>query len=121
MADQVELTGSAVIERLKMDLVPKRVNADGTVEYYLWAITDQQLHKYLSDAFYGQFVDSTDDLFSVTMPPQRRKNLWVFAPSMDLIDWFIDASGDHNNENADVNGQLKVAYVKMSSVEERLD
>lgn len=121
MADQVELTGSAVIERLKMDLVPKRVNADDTVEYYLWAITDQQLHKYLSDAFYGQFVDSTDDLYSVTMPPQRRKNLWIFAPSMDLIDWFIDAAGDHNNEQADVDGNLKLAYVKMSSVEERLD
>ena len=121
MADQVELTGSAVIERLKMDLVPKRVNADDTVEYYLWAITDQQLHKYLSDAFYGQFVDSTDDLYSVTMPPQRRKNLWIFAPSMDLIDWFIDAAGDHNNEHADVDGNLKLAYVKMSSVEERLD
>lgn len=121
MADQVELTGSAVIERLKMDLVPKRVNADDTVEYYLWAITDQQLHKYLSDAFYGQFVDSTDDLYSVTMPPQRRKNLWIFAPSMDLIDWFIDAAGDHNNDHADVDGNLKLAYVKMSSVEERLD
>ena len=121
MADQVELTGSAVIERLKMDLVPKRVNADDTVEYYLWAITDQQLHKYLSDAFYGQFVDSTDDLYSVTMPPQRRKNLWIFAPSMDLIDWFIDAAGDRNNEHADVDGNLKLAYVKMSSVEERLD
>ena len=55
------------------------------------------------------------------MPPQRRKNLWIFAPSMDLIDWFIDAAGDHNNEQADVDGNLKLAYVKMSSVEERLD
>lgn len=121
MADQVELTGNAVIERLKMDLVPKRVDDEGSVEYYLWAITDQQLHKYLSDAFYGQFVDNTDDLYSVTMPPQRRNHLWIFAPSMELIDWFIDAAGDKNNENADVNGQLKLAYVKMSSVEDRLD
>ena len=121
MADQVELTGNAVIERLKMDLVPKRVNEEGSVEYYLWAITDQQLHKYLSDAFYGQFVDNTDDLYSVTMPPQRRNKLWIFAPSVELIDWFIDAAADKNNDKADVDGKLKLAYVKMTSVEERLD
>lgn len=122
MADQVELTGNAVVQRLNMDMVPKAVNDEGSVEYYLWAITDQQLHHHLTDAYYGQFTDNIDDLYSVTLPPQRRKNLWVFAPSVNIIEWFADAMSDERNaDKAKDSGELKFAYVKMSSVEERLD
>lgn len=119
MADQVELTSSAVISRLRSKRVPNRVNDDGVVEHYLWAITDSQLHKYLTDSYYGQFTDAVDDLQSVTLPSHRKDHMWVFAPNVELIEWFDDAT---TSEDSQANGdKLKMAYVKMIAVEESFD
>lgn len=119
MADQVELTSSAVISRLRNKRVPNRVNDDGVVEHYLWAITDSQLHKYLTDSYYGQFTDAVDDLQSVTLPSHRKDHMWVFAPNVELIEWFDDAT---TSEDSQADGdKLKMAYVKMIAVEESFD
>ena len=110
---EVELTGTAVMERLSGEQVPVYNAPDGDLKYYLWAITDKQLHNHLDDAYYGQFQDNVDYLNSVTMPPYRKQGLWVFAPNSGLIDWFVDHVSDVS--------QIKFAIVRLSDVEEALD
>lgn len=116
MSDQIELTGSAIMKRLDGELVPHTVGSDGSVIYYLWAITDQQLHKYLPDSYYGEFVDNADDLSSVTMQSQKNRGIWVFAPSSRLLEWFEDIEDIVPTKDA-----IKFAYVRMNHVEEHLD
>lgn len=112
MAKYNELTSATILERLNSELVPKQKDKNGVTEYYLWAATDRNLKKVLTDAQFGAFQDAVDDFDSVTMPPERENNYWLFAPSKALVDWLTDQ---------DVPSDFKMAYLKIGYVEHHFE
>ena len=117
MADQVELTGAAVRELLQEDTVPKRELDTGDIEYYVWVINDERLRHYLDENGYAYLNNVANDLHSVTLPPQEAQGLWVFAPSVELTNWF-ETLDDHLQVPKE---EVLFAYAKMTNVDERLD
>lgn len=115
MVEQIELTEYAVVERLSQDTVPQR-KVNDNIEYYVWVLKDEDLRSRLSEMYYGMFRDASDSLNSVTVKDYRDKGYWVFAPSVDIINWLIDA-----NSIEDTLIDLQIYYGKLVDVESQLD
>lgn len=115
MVEQIELTGHAVVERLSRSTVPKRKIGNNT-QYYVWILQDSDMKSRLSEMYYGMFRDAVDSLNSVTVRDYMEKGFWIFAPSVDLVNWLVDA-----NSVEDTLIDLPIYYGKLVDVEDQLD